>query len=157
MSKNLQRKDCPKILVANGVNLDLLGRRNSNVYGTFTLSDLKEYLLGAQLAISKIAGFKSCNLIFFQSNSEHEFLETLSEPWDGMILNPGAWTHTSLALADRLEALDVPFVEVHISNILSRECERQHSKSAKYSRGIVMGMGKDSYLSALLGLLHQIS
>lgn len=139
------------ILIANGVNLDLLGRREPTIYGK---QDLESLEIGLRQYEKEQAGRVS--LSFFQSNEEAAFLVKLSEGWDGIVLNPGAWTHTSLALADRLAGLAVPFVEVHISNLSSRESFRQHSYCAPYAWGIVSGFGFIGYRVALEGLLCKL-
>ena len=147
-----------RILVANGVNLDLLGRRDKSYYGAFSLKDLENYILNK---LPKIRELCSCDftvkLSFFQTNDELEFLEKLSENWDGMIINPGAWTHTSLALADRLEAVAIPYIEVHLSNIFGREKFRNTSYSAPLAKGFVCGLKQDSYISALYGLISLLT
>jgi 3-dehydroquinate dehydratase II len=143
----------PKLLIANGVNLDLLGTREVEIYGGNNLQSLEALIKSKVNELAKIAGFEGCDLNFFQSNDEALFLETLSKGWDGAIINPAAWTHTSLALADRLKAIDLPFVEVHISNLAQREEFRKHSHTACHAKGVVYGLGFDSYLSGLLGLL----
>lgn len=139
------------ILIANGVNLDLLGRREPSVYGRHDLEFLEQTLRTYE---KEQAGRVS--LSFYQSNEEAAFLGKLSEGWDGIVLNPGAWTHTSLALADRLAGLSVPFVEVHISNLAPRESFRQHSYCAPYAWGIVSGFGLVGYRVALEGLLLKL-
>lgn len=144
-----------RILVANGVNLDLLGTRPKQFYGDRNLKDLENYLSEAILPITQSLQ-KQVELTFFQSNDEAKYLEKLSEPWHGAVLNPGAWTHTSLALADRLEALQLPFVEVHLSHLAKREPWRQESYAAKHSLGVVYGFGFDSYLLGLHGLIRQL-
>ncbi len=145
-----------QILIANGVNLDLLGKRESHIYGSFSLLDLERALADYNQKISSLykLGFDLC---FFQTNCESELLEKLTEkPWKAMIINPGAWTHTSLALADRLAAIDFPFIEVHLSNLSVREPFRQNSYSAKHARGVIYGLGIDSYLAALAALYQQL-
>ena len=147
----------PHVLVANGVNLDLLGRREPNLYGRVTLQDLERDLSTKKDQIAQLSGFKSCELSFFQSNMEGEFLHKLSaQNWDGVILNPGAWTHTSLALADRLSGLQLKFVEVHLTNLYCRETFRQKSYSAPSALGVMMGVGPGVYHAALLGLLKAL-
>lgn len=148
--------DIPKILVANGVNLDLLGKREPSVYGSQTLSDLEDLLSRHGESLAKIMGFKGLSLSFYQSNVEADFLSEISRPFDGALINPAAWTHTSLALGDRLAALELPFVEIHISHVSQREDFRQRSYCAASALGIVSGLGFDSYLSGLLGLLAKI-
>lgn len=145
-----------QILVANGVNLDLLGKREAHIYGGASLRDLEKALSEYN---QKIAGlYKSdFDLCFFQTNCESELLEKLTEQsWKAMIINPGAWTHTSLALADRLAAIDFPFIEVHLSNLSLRESFRQKSFSAKHACGVIYGLGVDSYLAALAALYQQL-
>ena len=147
----------PKILVAHGVNLDLLGTREPGIYGALTLTELNARLDAEAPSLAAIAGFTGVELVHFQSNVEAEFLAKLEGPYDGAILNPGAWTHTSLALADRLRALSLPFVEVHLSNVAAREEIRHRSFAAPHARGVVFGFGYASYAAGLLGLLHALA
>lgn len=144
-----------KILVANGVNLDLLGVRQPEIYGTSSLKDLEASLVLLQPQLESLFQV-SLQLVMFQSNHEGEFLETLSKTWDGILLNPGAWTHTSLALADRLAAVGTPFVEVHISNLATREDIRHISYSAPLAVGVSHGFGLESYHTGLFGLLRYL-
>lgn len=144
-----------KILIANGVNLDLLGSRPSQHYGDQTLKDLETYLTREALVLENIFDRK-IELTFFQSNDEGKFLEQISLSWDGALMNPGAWTHTSLALADRLEALKLPFVEVHLSQLYQRESYRQQSYLSKHALGVVCGFGFASYSVGLHGLLQSL-
>lgn len=144
------KKSGPKVLVANGVNLDLLGTREPGIYGTFTLADVEKTL---REVAPQLGG---CTLAFFQSNDEQAFIEKFDEGWDGALINPGAWTHTSLALADRLAALKLPYVEVHISNVAAREDFRKLSYTARNAVGVVHGFGMDSYVAGLLGLLRKL-
>lgn len=158
-----------KILVANGVNLDLLGQREAVHYGTSTLVDLEAQLRKSSQEVAAAAATAALDkklpkieLIFFQSNSEAEFLQKISDslsaskPCHGILLNAGAWTHTSLALADRLVALGVPFVEVHLSNLSRREDFRQKSFSAPHALGVVYGAGLGSYDAGLLILVRAL-
>lgn len=138
-------KGNPRILVASGVNLDLLGQREPEIYGTMTLQDIE--------ARVRDAIGERANLSFFQTNNEAAYLTRLGEGFDGAVLNPGAWTHTSLALADRLKALRLPFVEIHLSNTQARETFRQKSFAAPHAVGVVQGFGADSYVLGALGLL----
>ena len=92
-------------------------------------------------------------LSFFQSNSESSFLEEVSKQWDGAVINPGAWTHTSLALGDRLLAAGLPYIEVHMSNTASRETFRHFSYISKGAQGTITGLGKTSYLTGIFALL----
>lgn len=152
----MTKKKHPKVLVAHGVNLDLLGRREPGVYGTETLASLEASLQAAAPGIAALAGFAGVDLTFFQSNVEADYLEALDDGYDGAVLNPGAWTHTSLALADRLKGLQLPFVEVHLSNLAGREEFRQVSFVAPHAVGLVSGMRGVSYHAGLLGLLHHL-
>jgi 3-dehydroquinate dehydratase-2 len=146
-----------KILVAHGVNLDLLGRREPEVYGRTTLAELEQAIEVAAPEVAALAGLTGVTLAFFQSNDEPTFLARLGDGWDGLVINPGAWTHTSLALADRLLGLAVPYVEVHLSNLAAREEFRQRSYSAAGAVGVVYGFGVDSYVVGLAGLLRRLA
>ncbi len=146
------------ILIANGVNLDLLGQRESEWYGQFTLQDI-EKVLKHDLDYFKTIIKNSIELEFFQSNDEKSFLEKLSNfskkySENGFaIINPGAWTHTSLSLGDRLAALPLKFIECHISNPARREEFRRQSYVSKHALGIISGFGIESYRLALQALL----
>lgn len=146
-----------RILVASGVNLDLLGRREPGIYGKETLEDIQAMLESAVKDLGALAGFGSVELEFFQTNDEEAYLKQLDGGYDGAVLNPGAWTHTSLALADRLKALSLPYVEVHLSNLAAREDFRKHSYAAPGSAGVVHGFGGDSYRLGLFGLLIRLA
>lgn len=147
----------PRILIANGVNLDLLGRREPEVYGNATLADLEIYIKKHAASLAALAGFKDVQVSFFQSNNEAEFLNRLADPMDGFVINPGAWSHTSLAIADRLVGLAVPYTEVHLSNLAQREPFRHKSFLAPNAVGVVYGMGRDSYLAGLLGIMKYLA
>jgi 3-dehydroquinate dehydratase II len=130
-----------------------LGHREPELYGNLTLSDLNQWIT------NKVSEFKcldSVDLTFFQSNSESCYLEEISKPWDGIVLNPGAWTHTSLALGDRLKGLGAIFVEVHMTNLSAREPIRQISYCRPHALGVVQGFGKYSYVAGLLSLANFI-
>lgn len=144
------------ILVAHGVNLDLLGSREPQVYGNLTLALLNQRVALDAEIFSQALGLPKPSVSFFQSNREDEFLQKISEPFDGILMNPGAWTHTSLALADRLRAVKTPYVEVHISNVAAREPFRHTSFAAPHASGVVYGFGGDSYRVGLLGLMLRI-
>jgi 3-dehydroquinate dehydratase II len=146
-----------KILVANGVNLDLLGKRDPQFYGSFNLTDLEADLRGYGDKIRGVLDIPKLDLVFFQTNDEREFLEKISEKWDGALINPGAWTHSSYALADRISDLNLTFIEVHISNLAKRESFRQKSVLGPYASGVVYGLGRDSYRAALTGLLCRLT
>ena len=144
-----------RILIANGVNLDLLGARPSAFYGSQSLSELEKFLKNQVPALEIFLHVK-LSLTFFQSNDEASFLEKLSENWHAAVINPGAWTHTSVALADRLEALALPFVEVHLSQLARREPWRKKSHSAKHAVGVLYGFSFDSYLLGLQGIIRHL-
>ena len=144
------------IIIANGVNLDLLGRRDPQIYGKFTLKNLEDYLRCRQAELNMMFPSNDWQLVFFQSNSEREFLEQFDKDWQGAIINAGAWTHTSLALADRLSALALPFVEVHISQPSNRQRYRQRSYITQQALGVVSGCGIHSYLAAIVALLAHL-
>lgn len=148
------------ILVANGVNLDLLGSRESSHYGHFTLADLERSLCAYCGVLAPLYAGLAPSLSFFQTNDEAAFLDRLSdsaEPWDGAICNFAAWTHTSVAIADRLRAIGRPYIEVHISNVAAREPFRHQSYAAAGATGVVFGLGQASYHAALAGLLEHFA
>ncbi len=140
-----------KILVLHGVNLNYLGKREPLVYGSVTLENLN-------LTLQKQAKGNNVSLTCLQSNSESEFINALytaaDEAVDYLIINPGAWTHTSIALRDALLAIEIKFVEVHISNIYARELFRQHSYLSDIAMGVVIGFGINSYSLALKAILE---
>ena len=136
-----------KIMVINGPNLNLLGRREPHIYGHTTLADINKAL--AEKASERGAGCE-----FFQSNVEGELVTALQNAagYDGIILNAGAYTHTSLALRDAISAIAAPVVEVHLSNTFAREAFRHTSMIAPVCKGSICGFGMSSYLLALEGL-----
>ena len=151
-----------KILIASGVNLDLLGRREPSIYGESSLRDM-EKLVKVNFASFQRQDSKQAHrghkykLCFFQSNDEAKFLKELDQDFAGAVINAGAWTHTSLALADRLVGLGLPFVEAHVSNLETREPFRQHSYLSKHAICVIQGHGIKSYwlgLEALLAFLQ---
>ncbi len=137
-----------KILIVNGPNLNLLGRREPQIYGTRGFEEYLETL---------VKRYPQVEFGYCQSNIEGELVTILQQAdgvWDGVVLNAGAYTHTSVALRDAIGGVDVPVVEVHISCILSREEFRHVSLIAPKCKGSVMGFGLDSYrlgVEALLG------
>lgn len=132
-----------KILVMNGPNLNMLGKRPSEYYGSRFYTDLGEVLRSWGLE-------KGVEVEIFQSNFEGELIDRLQkENFDGLVINPGALTHYSVALRDALEILKVPKVEVHISNIYAREELRAKSVTASVCDGVISGLGFDSYLLGL--------
>ncbi len=141
------------ILVLHGPNLNLLGQREPEVYGRLTLQELDRLLLQA-------AGTLGVNLTIHQSNHEGVLLDLIHAAlgsYQGILINPGAYTHTSVALRDALVGVGLPTVEVHLSNIYRREPFRHHSHIAPVAVGQVSGFGADSYclgLRALVNYLH---
>jgi 3-dehydroquinate dehydratase-2 len=141
-----------KIAVVHGPNLRLLGRREPEVYGPDTLSDVNGLLADE-------AGALGVDLEFFQSNHEGEildFVEAASARVDGFLVNPGALTHTSVALRDALTGVSRPFVEVHLSNPAARETFRRHSFLSDVAAGVVFGFGTQSYVLGLRGLVTRL-
>lgn len=136
-----------RLLVINGPNLNLLGARENNHYGDVNLEKIENNLLD-------LAKMHECSVDFFQSNAEHELVDKIqtciSESYDAIIINPGAFTHTSIALRDALLAVNVPFYEVHISNIFGREEFRHHSYFSDIATGVICGLGASGYEYALL-------
>ena len=137
------------IIIINGPNLNLLGKREPSIYGELSF---EEYL-------SKLkSAFSDLNIDYFQSNHEGEIIDKIhySEGnYDGIILNAAAYTHTSVAIADAISAISTPVVEVHISNIYKRETFRHKSLIAPYCVGSISGFGLDSYRLAILSFLDR--
>jgi 3-dehydroquinate dehydratase-2 len=134
-----------KILVIHGPNLNLLGEREPGVYGKFTLEEINKEL-------SALAAQKGVEMKIVQSNHEGELVEAIQNArhWaDVLIINPAAYTHTSVAIRDAIAAVKVPTVEVHLSNTQAREGFRHTSLVSPVAAGIIMGFGKTSYLLAL--------
>ncbi|MBQ2142366.1 MAG: type II 3-dehydroquinate dehydratase [Alistipes sp.] len=132
-----------KILIINGANLNLLGRRQPEIYGRESFEDYLEALR---------ARYSSHTLDYYQSNIEGEIVNTLQEAdgnYDGIILNAGGYTHTSVVIRDAIAAIAVPVVEVHISSILAREEFRHVSLIAPVAKGSIMGFGMESYRLAV--------
>ena len=137
-----------KILVINGPNLEMLGKRKENIYGDFTLKDLEE-------EISKEATKLDCIVEFFQNNVEGELINKindLDDSYNGIIINPGGFTHTSVALHDSLEIKKIPKIEVHISNIYKREEFRHKSLISDVVTGGIFGLGADGYILAIISM-----
>ncbi len=142
-----------RIAVLNGPNLNLLGSREPEIYGTTTLRDIESRL-------RQVAAVLGVSLEFGQWNGEGEMIEAVQRllgRCDGALVNAGAYTHTSLALRDAFAAVRVPFVEVHLSNIYAREPERRHSVLASLAIGVVCGFGASSYELALRGLVAKLT
>ena len=135
-----------QILILNGPNLNLLGVREPDVYGRESFPDYLDKLRGK---------YPEVEIEYYQSNIEGELIDKIHEVgflYDGIILNAGAYTHTSVAIADAVAAVSTPVVEVHISNTASREAFRHVSYLTAVCRGVIMGFGLDSYELALLAL-----
>lgn len=142
-----------RILVLHGPNLNLLGRREPEIYGTATLADIDERLESRALE-------DGCRIEALQSNAEHALIDRIQRAMDddtnGILINPAALTHTSVALRDALAAAALPFVEVHLSNPEAREPYRHVSLLADLACGRVCGFGADSYLLGLQGLISRL-
>ena len=140
-----------KIAVLNGPNLNLLGKRETGIYGSTSLEAIRRSLEEQ---------FRSrCEIDFQQSNSEGalvDLIQSLEGRVDGVLINAGAYTHTSVAIRDALLAVGLPFVEVHLSNVFSREEFRHHSTLSDVALGMVCGFGPASYRLALDGLLSRL-
>ncbi|MGL1957277.1 MAG: type II 3-dehydroquinate dehydratase [Colwellia sp.] len=133
------------ILVLNGPNLNMLGKREPTIYGNESLTDIIK-----QLEIE--AHDKGIELSHLQSNAEHQLIDAIHQAHhntDFIIINPAAFTHTSVALRDALLSVDIPFIEVHLSNVHAREAFRQHSYLSDIATGVICGLGAKGYSYAL--------
>jgi len=142
-----------KIAVIQGPNLNMLGVREQNIYGPMTLDQIHEQMKGS-------ASQNGVELEFFQSNLEGEIVDKIQEclgTVDGIIINPAAYSHTSIAITDALSAVNLPVVEVHISNIYKREEFRQKSLTAQASLGLISGFGPFGYHMALMAITQIIA
>ena len=139
-----------KILVLHGPNLNLLGLREPTLYGEVSLATLNATLEADAHALG-------CTLTTFQSNSESALIEAIHQAKQQgthyLIINPAAYTHTSIALRDALLAVQIPFIEVHISNVYAREAYRQHSYFSDIAEGVISGLGIQGYHLALAAIL----
>lgn len=134
-----------KILVIHGPNLNMLGKREPDIYGTFTLDDINKRLISLAEEIG-------VEVSFFQSNHEGELVQKIQDSmgiYQALVINPGAYTHTSVALRDAIASTGIPTVETHISNIYRREEFRKYSYISGVAVGQISGFGPDSYLLAL--------
>ncbi|MBI4372648.1 MAG: type II 3-dehydroquinate dehydratase [Candidatus Omnitrophica bacterium] len=149
---NIKKKQI-KVLVIHGPNLNLLGKREPQVYGKASLSKINQ-------SIQKEARSLGIQVVTVQSNHEGELVDLIgaarSGHYDGILINPAAYTHTSVALRDALSACGIPAVEVHISNIYGREEFRRQSLTAPVCLGQVSGFGEESYLLGLKGLVRAL-
>ncbi len=134
----------PTIHILNGPNLNRLGQREADIYGDLSLSEI-EKLAGER---AKARGF---SIVFRQSNHEGQLIDWIHEAGDsaGIILNAGAYTHTSIALHDAIRSIAAPVIEVHLSNVFAREPFRHHSTLSQVARGVICGFGANSYCLAV--------
>lgn len=140
------------ILIINGPNLNLLGKREPEIYGR---DNFEDFLCKLRM------DFPHENIEFFQSNCEGDIIDEIhkvgfDKDCKGIVINPGAYSHYSIAIADALGAVETPAVEVHISNIHSREEYRRHSVTAEKARGVIAGLGLEGYRLAILWLLNRL-
>ena len=142
------------ILVLNGPNLNLLGSREPEIYGAQTLDDVNNLLISQ-------AQQQGHHLLTLQSNAEYELIERIhearNEGIDFIIINPAAFTHTSVALRDALLGVNIPFIEVHLSNVHAREAFRSHSYLSDVAVGVICGLGTQGYELALTAALSQLT
>jgi 3-dehydroquinate dehydratase-2 len=134
-----------KIIILNGPNLNLLGERETNQYGNFTLKDI-------QKKCNEFANQNNIKLSLFQSNIEGELVDEIQNSrtnHNGLIINAGGYTHTSVAIHDALKILKIPIIELHISNIYNREEFRHKSLISKVAKGVICGFGADGYIMSL--------
>jgi 3-dehydroquinate dehydratase-2 len=137
-----------RIQIINGPNLNLLGKREPTVYGNQTFEAYLQELKNQ---------FPDLQLDYYQSNIEGELINKLHEvgfSYDGIVLNAGAYTHTSIAIADAIRSITVPVLEVHISNVFKREAYRHHSYLSEACKGCIVGFGMDSYRLGIDAILH---
>jgi 3-dehydroquinate dehydratase II len=143
----------PVVLVLNGPNLNMLGVREPKIYGSETLGDI-------EIACRERAAALGVTVDFRQSNHEGELIEWIHEARDeanGIIINAGAYTHTSLALRDALGVAELPVIEVHLSNVYARESFRHHSYISAIARGVICGLGGFGYICALEAMARFIA
>lgn len=139
-----------RIVMINGPNLNWLGRRNEKHYGKSSLKELEK-------TMTEIARENGFELLSFQTNSEGEFIDILQENYNqttGYIINPGAYSHSSLAIMDALLSIDKRIIEVHLSNVTSREEIRQELLTASACDGVIIGFGKEGYKLALNSIIN---
>ncbi len=142
----------PKVLILNGPNLNMLGLREPQIYGHTTLTDIEESCRKRAAALGLVADFR-------QSNSEGSLIDWIQDArndQNGLIINPAAYTHTSIAIMDALKAVDLPTIEVHLSNIHQREAFRNLSYVSKAALGVICGFGAQGYLMALDAMAQQL-
>jgi 3-dehydroquinate dehydratase-2 len=142
-----------RIAVLNGPNLNLLGTREPALYGRESLADIERSLRGVAAEIG-------ADVEFSQHNGEGELIDAIHRlrgSADGVVINAGAYTHTSIAIRDALTAVELPFVEVHLTNVYAREPERRHSMLASAAVGVICGLGAYGYELALRGLSRKLT
>jgi 3-dehydroquinate dehydratase-2 len=142
-----------KIAVLNGPNLNLLGTREPALYGRETLADVERALRGVSLEVG-------ADIEFAQHNGEGEMIDAIHAMRgrvQGIVINAGAYTHSSLAIRDALAGVAIPFVEVHVTNVYAREPERRHSMLASAAVGVICGLGTYGYELALRGLVKKLN
>lgn len=142
-----------KILLINGPNLNMLGKREPHLYGSQTLADIEQHLQQA-------ATQQGVQLDYFQANGEEPIINRIHQAFqqvDFIIINPGAFTHTSVAIRDALLAVSIPFVEIHLSNVHAREPFRHHSYLSDIAKGVICGLGAKGYDYALDFAISQLS
>ena len=141
-----------KILIIHGPNLNMLGKREPDIYGATTLEEING-------SLEKLASDLGTDVEFFQSNSEGDIVSTIQDAmseYDGIIINPGAYTHTSVAIRDAILSSGLPVVETHISNVYKREDFRQKSYVSGVALGVISGFGVNSYFLGLKGLVEHL-
>ncbi len=143
----------PKLLLINGPNLNLLGRREPEIYGTLTLDEIVA-------RTAEVAGRHGAELLHFQSNSESGIVgriqQTMDDGTDFLIINPGAFTHTSVAMRDALLGVSRPFIEIHLSNVFAREAFRRQSYLSDIAVAVISGAGAKGYELAVLAALDRV-
>ncbi len=140
------RSKIVNILLINGPNLNLLGTREPDIYGSQSLDDIVTQL-------TQQAQHLNCQLTHLQSNAEHQIIDAIHQAkgkQDFIIINPAAYTHTSIAIRDALAGVAIPFIEVHLSNVHQREAFRQHSYLSDIAEGVICGFGAQGYEFALI-------
>ena len=142
-----------RVLVVHGPNLNTLGTREPEVYGSLTIDDINDEL-------SRVASGANAELEFFQSNHEGAIVDHIHRAadtdLDGIIINPGAYTHSSIAIRDALLSTGVPFIEVHISNVYARETFRHKSLLSDIADGVIVGLGTFGYTLALTAMIEKL-
>jgi 3-dehydroquinate dehydratase II len=141
------------LLVINGPNLNMLGKREPETYGSLNLQQIVD---GLEIYANELG----LSLTHFQSNAEHELIDVIHQAFnkiDFIVINPGAFTHTSIALRDALLSVSIPFIEVHLSNVHAREAFRQHSYLSDIAQGVICGLGAQGYEFALVAAKKYLS